>query len=474
MNFALSLDLALWWVFWSLAGSAILASAAWIACECWKRYGAPSRPRSTRVPTAMLACVLASPLVAAVCIGSRQPAQRVTPSHATPPSTAPSVLSAPLTSTPAARAPSSLAPEGDATLRAVRQTLASLWFVCLALALLGIVQRHRRNKRVLEQLEPVHTELPRAALAAARRELGLERDIRLLVCDTTESPFVTGLREPAIVLPRACLTWTRRALDFVMLHECAHIARRDWIGTALVQSARATMFWHPATRAIVDCLLFERERCCDAIVIGATGTPRAYSETLLRLTTPPPTGDLRLAMRSHPLVRRIASILDKETAPMKTTTLRSFASLAAACAAVLALDLRASDPVLDPAASQPAAHDVRGEDVRGENVRGEDKRHQAQTPRESPQKPPRGIVLRMDRESMTIVVRVTSESACKPKDLLQVHRGPRFVAQARVLRTQGKTAHCSILWESKSAKIRVGDEFRALRTRSKKKRRKTN
>ena len=72
-------------------------------------------------------------------------------------------------------------------------------------------------------------------------------------------------------------------LNTILLHELAHLRRRDdW--TNLVQKILgALLFFHPAVWWIEKKLALEREMACDDMVLASTTTPRAYAECLVSL-----------------------------------------------------------------------------------------------------------------------------------------------------------------------------------------------
>ena len=72
-------------------------------------------------------------------------------------------------------------------------------------------------------------------------------------------------------------------MNTILLHELAHLRRRDdW--TNLVQKILgALLFFHPAVWWIEKKLALEREMACDDLVLASTTSPRAYAECLVSL-----------------------------------------------------------------------------------------------------------------------------------------------------------------------------------------------
>jgi Zn-dependent protease with chaperone function len=100
----------------------------------------------------------------------------------------------------------------------------------------------------------------------------------------TPVPAAVGLWSPAILIPSALLDQLSPAdLDRIVLHEWAHIRRRDnWTNFAQ-ELLQAVLFFHPAVWCIGRSLGFERELACDDSVVSATGEPVPYAGCLARL-----------------------------------------------------------------------------------------------------------------------------------------------------------------------------------------------
>ena len=61
-------------------------------------------------------------------------------------------------------------------------------------------------------------------------------------------PFTYGLLRPVIVLPESADEWTTDRRRSVLLHELAHVRRRDLLTNAIVQLACAVYWFHPLVR----------------------------------------------------------------------------------------------------------------------------------------------------------------------------------------------------------------------------------
>jgi beta-lactamase regulating signal transducer with metallopeptidase domain len=116
-------------------------------------------------------------------------------------------------------------------------------------------------------------------------ELPLEaQSIRLLASDSIETPLAAGFWRPAILFPAALAAkLSTEEMRHILVHESAHIARRDqW--TNLVGKLLQALCWpHPLVAIILNQIEVEREHACDDWVVASTGQPVSYAKSLARL-----------------------------------------------------------------------------------------------------------------------------------------------------------------------------------------------
>jgi len=113
---------------------------------------------------------------------------------------------------------------------------------------------------------------------------GIRRPVRLLVSGGIASPMATGFRHPAVVLPAGVLAqFNESELDHVLLHELAHIARRDDWSNLLARAVGAVAGLHPVVAWTLRQVARERELACDDWVVARIGEARPYAASLARL-----------------------------------------------------------------------------------------------------------------------------------------------------------------------------------------------
>ena len=171
------------------------------------------------------------------------------------------------------------------------ERLASPATIALIVWFVGVVLVYGvslwRSRRLLAQIAATGTPIdegPAAiALEEARERLGIETEIDLVAVPGSSTPFVTGLRQPTIVLPQSVLdSLSPASLRLVVWHEATHIAKRD-LWTGLLATAAVGLFWfHPAAWLAAARVRSEREAVCDQTVIATCGCqPSDYGDTFL-------------------------------------------------------------------------------------------------------------------------------------------------------------------------------------------------
>jgi beta-lactamase regulating signal transducer with metallopeptidase domain len=209
----------------------------------------------------------------------------------------------------------------------------------------------------------------RRLLEECMLELRVSRPVRLLQSRGEIMPMTFGTRQPTIVVPASAGQWTEDRWRAVLLHELAHVARRDCLTQRLTACACAIYWPHPGVWFAARRLRVERELACDDRVLEAGAGPREYAGHLLELAhslgaSPAPATALGMA-RARQLERRLLAILD---AARNRATLRRRGHLVAfalsvACflpvaglrAAIVARGSEPPDPVVQQTERGPAA-----------------------------------------------------------------------------------------------------------------------
>jgi len=191
-----------------------------------------------------------------------------------------------------------------------------VWCVGAALVALPMLLGHVRVWSLSTTARPA-VGGPWGALASTLPgSLGLAGRVRVMVSERATMPMAFGIVNPTVLLPAAAEHWPFARRRDVMLHELAHVARRDCL-TQLVSQAACALYWFdPLVWLAARALRGERERACDDAVVRAGARPSEYATHLLQVAR-----DLRvpraaslatvcMARRSQ-LSERLLAILDE-------------------------------------------------------------------------------------------------------------------------------------------------------------------
>ena len=164
-----------------------------------------------------------------------------------------------------------------------------------------------RRARPLD--DPAWSETAREVAA----RLGIENAVRILRSDRVAIPLTSGLIRPLVLLPPTAESWSVERRRAVLLHELAHVSRRDLLTHWLAWAACALYWFHPLVWIAARRLRSESERACDDLVLRLGPRASEYARHLIQIVraagpSPAPAAVLPLARRSD-LEGRVTAIL---------------------------------------------------------------------------------------------------------------------------------------------------------------------
>jgi beta-lactamase regulating signal transducer with metallopeptidase domain len=158
------------------------------------------------------------------------------------------------------------------------------WVVVAGAGVIRLVAGLWQVRRLRVGCTEISPRLLGPELQKAIDEVRRSRPVSILISPRLEVPTAIGFLRPAVVIP----AWlademTSEDLQYVILHELAHLRRRDdW--TNLVQKlVKAVLFFHPAVFWIERKLSLDREMACDDAVLAQTSSARVYALCLARV-----------------------------------------------------------------------------------------------------------------------------------------------------------------------------------------------
>jgi GWxTD domain-containing protein len=189
--------------------------------------------------------------------------------------------------------------------------LAALWIAGVVLFHLRSVASWMAARRLRRRGVCIALEFWQRRLAELRESLRLGEAVTLLESCLAGVPVVVGYLRPVILVPVGMLaSMPAGQIEAILLHELAHIRRRDYLVNLLQTVVENFLFYHPAVWWISGVIRSEREHCCDDLVVATRGNAGEYAMALTVLENNRCAANKAvLAANGGNLMRRITRIL---------------------------------------------------------------------------------------------------------------------------------------------------------------------
>ena len=200
------------------------------------------------------------------------------------------------------------------------------WFMGGAVFMIRLIVGIAAGRRSKHQSRELKDEAWLDLLGDAQARIGALDDVELRTTSTSQLPMTIGLWHPTILLPRAASEYSAQRRWAVLLHELAHIRRRDCLTQLVCQMACAVFWWHPLAWIGARQMRALSERASDDLVLDAGATPSEYAHDLLDMArglnlhgASAPIASVTMAHRSR-LEDRLLAILDPAMARRAMTS----------------------------------------------------------------------------------------------------------------------------------------------------------
>jgi beta-lactamase regulating signal transducer with metallopeptidase domain len=157
-----------------------------------------------------------------------------------------------------------------------------LWFVVFSVKCFGIL----RDLGNIYRLRNYRTQSPpeqwTTRLSELRQLIGVKRYVRLMESGLVSVPSVTGFIKPLILVPVGMLShMSADQVEAILLHELAHIRRKDYIINFVQCFGEVIFFFNPGVLWLSSLIREERENCCDDLAIAVTQNKSRFVRALV-------------------------------------------------------------------------------------------------------------------------------------------------------------------------------------------------
>jgi uncharacterized protein YjbI with pentapeptide repeats/beta-lactamase regulating signal transducer with metallopeptidase domain len=195
-------------------------------------------------------------------------------------------------------------------------------------------------------------------------KLNIKKTVKIYESALAKVPMVIGLIKPVILLPVSAFTGlSPKQLESIIVHELAHIIRRDYLVNLLQSIVEILFFYHPAVWWINGVIRTERENCCDDIAIEQTGDSVNYAKALANIQEQLLLKEnlaMAIATNKNKLLKRIKRLLNQPK--MKTNFIEGFTASCIIFLGIFAIVLN-SNAISEKALEKKMSKSEKGKEV---------------------------------------------------------------------------------------------------------------
>lgn len=161
------------------------------------------------------------------------------------------------------------------------ETIVLIWFLIVAARCFQLFVGLNGLNYLRKNVNPISSQWDEKAKNLAQ-QLGIKAIVQVAESGLIRVPMVIGHLKPLILLPLGLLTaLPPKEIEAILVHELAHIYRRDYLVNLLQSVIEILFFFNPAVLWLSSLIKSERENCCDDIAIHQTGSKVNYISALI-------------------------------------------------------------------------------------------------------------------------------------------------------------------------------------------------
>jgi beta-lactamase regulating signal transducer with metallopeptidase domain len=151
------------------------------------------------------------------------------------------------------------------------------------LGLLRVVRAWRGARTLVEDSREVAL---CSTAEAVLKDYGKDLGVRLpevRECAAVTSPMVVGALSPVVLLPEGFAGHAENEVRAALLHELAHVKRRDYLTNGICQLVVLPVGWHPVAQGVQQRIRRTREMVCDEMAAREMQSELGYARCLLTM-----------------------------------------------------------------------------------------------------------------------------------------------------------------------------------------------
>ncbi|SEJ20054.1 BlaR1 peptidase M56 [Dyadobacter sp. SG02] len=199
------------------------------------------------------------------------------------------------------------------------QVIVAGWFLVFAVKSLLAVSGLLYLRKVAQQVSmPEMKWIVRFCELAGRMRIGQE--VALHESEQVTVPMVIGFLKPVVLVPLGMLANLPAAqVEAILLHELAHIRRRDYLINLVQIFCENVFFFNPAVWWISKLIREEREHCCDDLAISVMQNKTSFIHALVSFqeyNQSRPVFEVAFSKKRNHLLDRIKRIVNNNNKPL--------------------------------------------------------------------------------------------------------------------------------------------------------------
>jgi len=245
-----------------------------------------------------------------------------------------------------------------------------IWFIVLSVQLIRLMANAGYVQRIRHYKTHAPSEYWKIKMRELAEKLNIKQKVQLLQSEIVKVPVMVGFLKPVILFPFQLMTQLPpEQVEAVLLHELAHIRRKDYFLNMLQNLAEIIFFFNPGVLWISSLIKDERENCCDDIAIGETKMKKEFVHALVSFQEYHLSGSkysLAFPGRKNHLLNRVKRILTNNN---KTLNNMEKISLASGIVVIGLITIAFKQAVQqDTIKKQPASHAIQAMGIINDTV----------------------------------------------------------------------------------------------------------